>query len=132
MASNTLDMNKLKEGRLDFQFCNVYLRSKVSDSALMMLSSMKADGVEAVIECDEDLFVSTDALSTVFLNLMTNAFKLCKQGRIRIIATHLSSSNTVEITIEDTGRASRAQAQALHQVRTDRCSPGHWAGSGPI
>jgi signal transduction histidine kinase len=105
ILNNTLDMNKLKEGRLNFQLKNVNIRTEIIDSALMMLSAMKSEGVEVLVECGVDVFACTDALrlTQAFLNLMTNAFKFCKQGSILIRAIYLRESHTVEIAIEDTG-----------------------------
>jgi signal transduction histidine kinase len=105
ILNNTLDMNKLKEGRLDFQFKKVFIRKEVIDMALTMLSTVKTEGVEIVVECEDGIYVNTDALrlTQVFMNLMTNAFKFCKQGRVRIVVKFLTVTSTVELAVEDTG-----------------------------
>ena len=80
ILNSTLDISKLDDGRLDFQFKDVYLRSEILELAMTMLVSMKAETVVTEIICEEGVFVVADPLrlTQVVVNLLTNAFKFCK------------------------------------------------------
>lgn len=105
ILNNALDMTKVADGRIDFQFQNVYIRAEVLDMALVMLSALRAEAVEVVVECDPRLCVTTDLLrlTQVVVNLLTNAFKFCRDGIVRITATLDSTTSLVQIAIEDSG-----------------------------
>ena len=80
ILNSTLDISKLDDGRLDFRFKNVYLRTEILELAMTMLASMKAANITTELVCKDEVFVIADPLrlTQVVVNLLTNAFKFCK------------------------------------------------------
>jgi signal transduction histidine kinase/CheY-like chemotaxis protein len=105
ILNNTLDLTKLKDGRLNFQMRYVQVRVEVLDTALKMLSSMKAHDVVVEVDCDESLSVYADPLrfTQIIVNLLTNAFKFCKSGVVRVEGYIDESTQIVTIAVKDTG-----------------------------
>jgi signal transduction histidine kinase len=105
ILDNTLDITKLKNGRLDIQLKTVFLRYDILDMAVVMLSAMKAPGVEVSIDCADDIYVIADPLrlTQVIVNLLNNAFKFCKKGIVKLKAAPNTVTKKVRISIEDTG-----------------------------
>jgi two-component system, sensor histidine kinase len=105
ILNNTLDMNKLKEGKMAITLAQVMLRSEVIDMILMMLKAMKSEDVEVIVNCNSGLYVTSDSLrlTQVVTNLLTNAFKFCKAGQVTIDVQYFDETKIVQIAIEDTG-----------------------------
>lgn len=105
ILNNTLDLAKLKDGKMRFKTERVLVRAEVIDVAVTMLSSMKAEEVNVVIDCASHVFVNADPLRLlqVVVNLLTNSFKFCKRGHVKIGVTTIHDSDTIQISVEDTG-----------------------------
>ena len=105
ILNNTLDLAKLKDGKMHFNAEKVMVRTAVIDVAVIMLSSMKSEEVELTVNCADDVYVYADALRLlqVVVNLLTNSFKFCKRGYVRIDVTPFIDVDMVMISVEDTG-----------------------------
>jgi signal transduction histidine kinase len=105
ILNNTLDMNKLKEGKMAITLEQVKLRTGIIDMVLMMLKAMKSADVEVIVNCSSTVYVVSDSLrlTQILTNLLTNAFKFCKLGRVSIDVQYQEENKTVKIAIEDTG-----------------------------
>jgi signal transduction histidine kinase len=105
ILNNTLDLVKLKDGRLDIHLKNVLLGAEVVDMALMMLTSVKSPEVALHVDCSQAVFVVADPLrvTQVLVNLLTNSFKFCRAGDVRVIVKHFPETGLVHIAVEDTG-----------------------------
>lgn len=100
--TNTLDIAKLKSGKLVFHKSSFNAYETVSQMMARHASLLEEQGATASLEGDKSCYLASDELRVrqILANLYSNAIKY---GNGRILATILCESDGAVITIEDDG-----------------------------
>ncbi len=104
LVNNLLDFSRLESGRLRSRFEATDLAGVTVGLAGSFQSLVESAGMELVVDCpelDEPVFVDRLHWEKIVSNLLSNAFKFTKQGRIEVRLTR--SGSTVELSVHDTG-----------------------------
>lgn len=110
LINDILDFSKIEAGKVELELANFSLHNCINDIVLMQKSAIYHNGL--VLNLDLALDIPTALLGDqlrvkqILLNLLGNAAKFTKQGRITITTQLLEQHDTaalVEITVRDTG-----------------------------
>jgi signal transduction histidine kinase len=130
MINDILNFARLESGRVELELADLPVADLLSDAEALVAPQFLSKGLsfaQRVIYrgpgCDR-LAVRTDAEKTrqVLVNLLTNALKFTSAGGVTLECT-LASSDTVAITVRDTGRGiPRAKLASIFEpfVQVDR------------
>jgi signal transduction histidine kinase len=108
LVSDVLDMSKIDFDNIELMIQPFDLRNFIDDVAATCRSLVTQNGNELLIEEGSDLgvIVSDETrLRQVVINLLSNAGKFTRQGRVtlRVSRVNDAAGDTVVIAIEDTG-----------------------------
>jgi signal transduction histidine kinase len=106
MVEQILDMARIDEGRMAMVFRPCMVDAAIRGAARAHFSVLNKHGNELFIHADPELGeISADAqkIEQVIVNLIDNATRHTKQGRITITVSALENGG-VEVVVEDTGR----------------------------
>ena len=101
---DVLDFQKLEAGKMEFRFKDNDLNELIRDTYTAMLSWAERKELEIDLKLDENLNsfkFDRDKISQVLINLISNAIKFTKKGRITISTG--KKPEFVEVKIVDTG-----------------------------
>jgi signal transduction histidine kinase len=104
LVNTLLDFSRLEAGRLDASFEPTNLAGLTADLASAFRSAIERAGMELVVHCaplGEPIYVDRDMWEKIVLNLLSNAFKYTRQGRIKVSLSHDGSRAT--LAVADTG-----------------------------
>ena len=112
IINDLLDFSKIEAGKLALEHIDFSLANKIDTVASLFEEQAASQGVEFVIEMGDDLppFVAGDPtrLRQVLVNLVGNAFKFTRQGRVTLRAERAageapSNVNLIRFSVRDTG-----------------------------
>jgi PAS domain S-box-containing protein len=104
LVNTLLDFSRIEAGRMEGQFTKVDICSFTKDLASSFRSAVEKAGMQLEIHCGEikgDVYVDTDMWEKIVLNLISNAFKYSKEGKITV--TVFEKNETVHLSVKDTG-----------------------------
>ncbi len=119
IINDILDLSKIESGKLELESVDMDLRGRLEEIARLMAPQAVAKGLELVLDVDPELptCVRGDPVrvSQIVLNLVSNALKFTKRGRVVISAerrTARSGRLGIEIRVADTGIGMDADTMA--------------------
>ncbi len=111
LVNDILDYSKIEAGKLELEKSNFHLENLINE--IMALNNISVDNagllLEAIIEKDVPVNLIGDPfrIKQIILNLMGNAIKFTKKGRIKLFVKALKQQEGKEVVIEfevkDTG-----------------------------
>ena len=135
LIDNFLTFSRMERAKIAFEFTDVRPAAIVNEAAEAVQERFEAGECKFDLEITPDLppiTVDRDALITVLLNLLDNAFKYTKDNK-HIILRAFSSDNAVHFEVEDNGigLSSRAQRKIFNKFyQVDRTLARHAEGCG--
>ncbi len=139
IIDDILDVSKLEAGRVDIQPERVTLRAALCDVLALMRGRAHARGLALVIELANPVpaEIETDPkrLRQILFNLLGNAIKFTRQGRVTLRVGHTESLQQPRIwfSVEDTGIGmTREQVARLFQpfTQADASTAREYGGTG--
>jgi signal transduction histidine kinase len=104
LINDLLDFHKLEAGRMNFNMQDNNANEIANEVYDTMLPAAKEKGINLILEINSNLprtSFDKDKITQVLSNLVNNAIKFTKQGRI-IIATS-RKEDAIQISVSDTG-----------------------------
>ena len=108
LLSDLLDVSKLKDSKIELNLQETHLDKLLLHCAKMVESKI-AEGVEFIVDIPKlpyYTFADKKRIQQIFINLLTNAAKFTKQGKIefRLLEIHqIEKQLEVTIEVKDTG-----------------------------
>jgi len=108
LASDILDVSRMDSGNLSYNMQKVKINELLLNALIAAGGTVNPENVSIVAKIDDrnkdlEVIADKDRIGQVFTNVIGNAVKFTRKGSITA-ATHVNSdSNTVEISISDTG-----------------------------
>jgi PAS domain S-box-containing protein len=140
IINDILDFSKIESGKLELESVDMDLRGRLEEIARLMAPQAVTKGVELVLDVDPELptCVRGDPVrvSQIVLNLVSNAIKFTKRGRVVIKAERRAARNGrfgIEIQVADTGIGMDADTMArLFEpfVQADTSTTRRFGGTG--
>lgn len=109
LVNQILDLSKIEAGKMEIVQENYSLDEILKESVSMVKKRIEEKKIEFEFECQEDLpsVLKGDSLKIkqILLNILTNAAKYTKQGKItfRISGEKLDSKLGISFSVKDTG-----------------------------
>jgi len=105
IATDILDVSRIESGTLSYHFYKVRINKIIQDIVKAMTPVLKSD-VSLQIKLDEDVEVVADRsrLTQALANLISNAIKFTKRGKIKIETHVIWEHNRIDIEVSDTGK----------------------------
>lgn len=104
LIGDLLDFNKLEAGKMNFDMQDGNVNETAKDIYDTMLPVAKEKGINLVLELDDCLprvKFDKDKINQVMSNLVNNAIKFTRQGRITIATS--KREDTIQVSVSDTG-----------------------------
>lgn len=104
LVNTLLDFSRIEAGRMEGNFRKVDLCQLTSDLASVFRSAIESAGIQYVVNCEklhDRVTVDVDMWEKIVLNLISNAFKYTKNGKIEV--TLRQEGKNVQLTVADTG-----------------------------
>jgi signal transduction histidine kinase len=104
LISDLLDLNKLEAGRMSFDMQDGNVNEIAKDVYDTMLPVAKEKGINLVLELDDCLArmkFDRDKINQVISNLVNNAIKFTRQGRVTITTSRREGA--IQVSVSDTG-----------------------------
>jgi PAS domain S-box-containing protein len=104
LVNTLLEFSRIEAGRMEGKFSKVDICSFTEELASTFRSAIEKAGMELVFHCNNvqgDVYVDVDMWEKIVLNLLSNAFKYSKEGRIEVQITEADSQ--IHLAITDTG-----------------------------
>lgn len=105
LLNEILDLSKVESGRMELEYTTVEVEPLLDNAASMLRERAGLKAIALTVEADGAGVVEADELRLrqVVLNLVTNAVKFTGEGGSVVIRASRPGSETVTITVEDTG-----------------------------
>jgi signal transduction histidine kinase len=104
LIGDLLDFNKLEAGRMNFDMQDNDANDVAKEVYDTMLPLAKEKGINLVLELDGNLPMASfdrDKVTQVVSNLVNNALKFTKEGRITITTSKMEDA--IQVSVSDTG-----------------------------
>lgn len=104
LVNTLLDFSRIEAGRLEGRFIKTDIISLTKDLASNFRSAIEKAGMELEFETSEltqDVYVDIEMWEKIILNLLSNALKYSKKGKI--LVTIKQQDNQLLVTIKDDG-----------------------------
>jgi signal transduction histidine kinase len=129
LVNDVLDLSKIEAGRMEMVAAPIDLRAFLDDVAATASTLIEGNRNQLVLNCTEDLgTVVSDAtkLRQVMLNLLSNAAKFTRDGRITVAATRerRATGDWIGIAVGDTGIGIERQALGRLFTAFTQAEPG--------
>jgi signal transduction histidine kinase len=122
LLENLLEWSRIKQGLIPFVPVNLELSQLIKDSTEIILENADKKDINLSIDIPDNCIVFADKnmLQTIVRNLVSNAVKFtARGGKINITAKSLSS-DTVEVSINDTGIGMKKEfLENIFRIDTD-------------
>ncbi len=105
LLENLLNWSSMKQGLILFDPQRLPLFPLAQESIILMLeqASLKDIKLTCVIPEYIQIYADSNAIQTVFRNLVSNAVKYTSKGGVIIVSAKYITDNMVEVAVEDTG-----------------------------
>ena len=105
LANDILDVAKIEAGQLNYVMKQVSVNRVIKDAVASIRQNLRKDvDLEVqLLEHDVEIELDADRMAQVLTNILGNAAKFTKEGKIRIEASQPSEKGLIEIRISDTG-----------------------------
>ncbi|MXV15414.1 ATP-binding protein [Hufsiella ginkgonis] len=110
LINDILDFNKIEAGKIEFEEADFSVRELVSNIRLALLQKANEKDIKIKLMLDEDLpnVVKGDPvrLGQILTNLISNAVKFTKQGKVTIMASlgkATGNTTVIDFEVSDTG-----------------------------
>ncbi|MBC7829265.1 MAG: PAS domain-containing protein [Chitinophagaceae bacterium] len=104
LVNTLLEFSRIEAGRVEGKFSAVDICIFTRDLASSFRSAIEKAGMQLEFHCDSinaEVYVDVDMWEKIVLNLVSNAFKYTKQGKVEI--TIIQSDDQVQLSVTDTG-----------------------------
>jgi len=135
LIDNILDLSKIEAGHMELYLEPVDFKELISetvDTARPLI--MKNDNelhMEIVNDSGDELIIDGGKLRQILLNLLSNAAKFTKNGRIDLLAQHDPNSLTFSITDTGIGMTEEQQLHIFEEFRqADMSTTRDYGGTG--
>ncbi len=136
LINEVLDFQKLRAGRMTFKIEENDLNGVVRECHRTMSILAKSKDLKFILELDDKLpkvRFDKDKIIQVLANIVNNAIKFTKNGKITISTGH--NENVIEIAVRDTGIGIRAEDmhrlfQTFEQIEGDAAMRAGGTGLG--
>jgi signal transduction histidine kinase len=104
LVNNLLDLRKIEEGKMEYEFSNFNLTEVIKDICELYRVKAQEKNIELRCNLDKDIFLKADKekIAQVINNLVDNAIKYTDQGYVEINLQEFE--NKVLVNVKDTGR----------------------------
>lgn len=128
LASDLLDLSRVEANQIDFNLQNVALAPLCAEATAFTPELLRNKPVEVVCDVPDDVLVyaDRDRLRQVLINLLTNAAKFTREGRIDVRSRR--GDDGIEIEVADTGIG--IPAAELQSIFKPFCRGSHTADIG--
>ena len=105
LANDILDVARIEAGQLNCVMKQVSVNRVIKDAVASIRQNLRNDvDLEVqLLEHDVEIELDADRMAQVLTNILGNAAKFTKEGKIRIEASQPSEKGLIEIRISDTG-----------------------------
>ncbi|HPH97407.1 MAG TPA: ATP-binding protein [Anaerolineaceae bacterium] len=106
LIDDILDLSKLESGRMGLRFNLVDIRDVFQEVVNTIQPLTHAKNLELILEIPDHLpplWMDQARINQVLLNLLSNAARLTKTGRIVLRADHRAMQNDLLVEVQDTG-----------------------------
>ncbi len=109
LINDILDLSKVESGKMELVNADYELSSIIIDSYQMIEQRAKDKGLKLEVECDSSLprivYGDSSRVRQIFINILTNAVKYTKEGRISMRLGGRREGDTVwlKFAVSDTG-----------------------------
>jgi signal transduction histidine kinase len=105
LANDILDVARIEAGQLNYVMKQVSVNRVIKDAVASIRQNLRNDvDLEVqLLEHDVEIELDADRMAQVLTNILGNAAKFTKEGKIRIEASQPSEKGLIEIRISDTG-----------------------------
>jgi PAS domain S-box-containing protein len=113
LVNTLLDFSRIEAGKMDVRFEELNLGKYTEDLASSFRSAIESGGIQYVVTIgalSRNVQVDPDMWENIVLNLISNAFKYTKKGRIEVEITEMADHVALKVT--DTGVGIRTEDQA--------------------
>ncbi|KAI8818588.1 uncharacterized protein EV422DRAFT_537600 [Fimicolochytrium jonesii] len=104
LVNAVLDFSKLEAGRMDARFRLTDISLVTAHTASMFRSTMEKGGLQFVVDTPalgELVYLDVDMWEKIVLNLLSNAFKSCRHGKVTVRI--YKTETDVLLEVDDTG-----------------------------
>lgn len=104
LVNTLLEFSRIEAGRIESKFRQVDIGTLTKDLASTFRSAVERAGMSLNISYDpvtEAVYVDPEMWERIILNLVSNAFKYSKQGKIAVNIRQRAT--TIEVSVSDTG-----------------------------
>ena len=135
LIDNNLDLSKIEAGRVELYIEPVDFKEVIQeavDTAQPLIMKNKNEfHLEIVNDCNDELLIDGGKLRQILLNLLSNAAKFTKEGRIDLLAQHDLKSLTFSITDTGIGMTEEQQLHIFEEFRqADMSTTRDYGGTG--
>lgn len=104
LVNTLLEFSRIEAGRMQGRFTKVDICSLTQDLASTFRSAIEKAGMQLIFDCraiHKEVYVDVDMWEKIVLNLISNAFKYSKEGKIEVRV--IEQEQQVEFSVADTG-----------------------------
>lgn len=104
LVNTLLEFSRIEAGRVEGRYSRVNIVALTQDLASTFRSAIEKAGMQLLfsyVQFDADVYVDVDMWEKIVLNLVSNAFKYSKQGKISLHINYADDS--VSLSVTDTG-----------------------------
>lgn len=104
LVNTLLEFSRIEAGRVEGKFRKVNICTITQDLASTFRSAIEKAGMQLLFECKEikdEVYVDVDMWEKIVLNLVSNAFKYSKEGKITVKI--IKENDEVRLSVSDTG-----------------------------
>lgn len=137
IINDILDLSKIEAGKMTIESVPMRLDTLVRDAMELMHVKAAAKGLtlDSIVENTIPMIINSDPirLRQILMNLLGNAIKFTEIGRVRLRVCYVKSSNSLRLSVEDTGIGmNEEQQKRLFQafVQADSSTARRFGGTG--
>jgi PAS domain S-box-containing protein len=111
MINDILDISKIEAGKVDLSLEKFLLDDVINEVKEIFSNQVTEKGLELITNIPQRILLFSDMrrIKQILINLVSNAVKFTKQGRITVTSTILPDER-LEISVADTGIGIKAEA----------------------